>query len=80
MGDMLIRDLGDEVMAILNERASRQRRPVEEVARDALTEAVSEDVARRRRHLEEIDRIRAMTLRPLEFDSADLIREDRDSR
>ena len=80
MGDMLIRDLGDEVMAILNERASRQRRPVEEVARDALTEAVSEDVARRRRHLEEIDRIRAMTLPGPPIDATAIIREMRDSR
>ena len=80
MGDMLIRGLDDEVIAILTRRAQSQGKPVEEVARDALTASVNEDAAKRRQHLEEIDRIRGMTLPGPPIDAAAIVREMRDSR
>lgn len=78
MGQVLIRNIDDDVIERLKSHAAARKQPLEQALRDILTDAAgrmtrSERVAR-------ADRIRAMTPRRLDDDSTDLIRADRESR
>lgn len=68
MGQVLIRQLSDETVARLKERAKRHGRSLENELREILTEAVLEP-------REEIDRIRQAFGAKRYSDSSDLIRE-----
>jgi plasmid stability protein len=77
MGQIIIRDLDDNLLDRLKQRAEINHRTLEDELRAILLEATTAD---RREKLSQIDRIRAMTPRRLTTDSAALIREDRDTR
>lgn len=77
MGQIVIHDLDDTLLDRLKQRAEINHRTLEDELRAILQEATTAD---RREKLAQIDRIRAMTPRRLATDSADLIRQDRDSR
>lgn len=75
MAQVLVRNLDDEVVARLRERARRTGRSLEQQLREILTAAAEPE---REEILAEMDRIRAMTPPVPQTDSSDLIREDRD--
>ena len=78
MGQVLIRNIDDDVIERRKAHAAARRQPLEQVLREILSEG-----ARRLTRSERVaiaDRIRAMTPRPLTDSSTDLIRADRDSR
>jgi plasmid stability protein len=75
MAQVIVRNLPEEVVARLKARAAGRKRSLEQELRDILSEAARPS---REEILADIDRIRAMTPRKLQFDSTDLIREDRD--
>lgn len=75
MAQVLVRNLDDEVVARLRERARRAGRSLEQQLREILSAAAQPD---RDEILAEMDRIRAMTPAVRQTDSAELIREDRD--
>lgn len=77
MAEVIVRDLDDEVIERLRARAALHGRTLEEEAREILSRAAPLTPAEK---LAIADRIRAMTPRHLDTDSADLIREDRDTR
>ena len=77
MGQVIIRNIDDEVLAVLRRRAAAKKQSLEQTMREILREAARPS---RADILAEMDRIRAMTPRPLATDSADLIRRARDSR
>lgn len=81
MGQIIVRNLDDAAIDALKRRAERERKSLEQLLREVLT-----DVARRDRvdWLAELDRIRAMAPKsatgrrfPL---AEDMVREDRDRR
>lgn len=81
MGQVLIRNIDDDVLDRLKLRAAAQHKSLEQSLRDVLTEAARPS---REELVAELERIRAMTL-PREpgvrYPTAEeLIREDRDSR
>ncbi len=79
MGQVLIRNLDDELLADYREAAERNRRSLESELRDALK--VARPVSRRRKEelLEISRRIRAMTPEGVRQTPAELlVREDRD--
>lgn len=76
MGQIIVRNLDDQVIARLKERAQKAQKSLEQTIRDILVEASKpsrEDVWR------EIDELRERA-GPVTLDATDLIREDRDSR
>ena len=75
MGQLLVRNLDDDVIERLKQRAERANVSLEQTLRDILTEAVQ---LSRADIIEEARRIRASIGR-LSGSSADLIREDRDN-
>jgi plasmid stability protein len=77
MAQVIIRNLNEEVVERLKQRAQSRGLSLEQQLRDILT-AASEPS--REEIKAELARIRAMTPRRLQTDSAELIREDRDNR
>ena len=77
MGQVIVRNLDDEVVVALKRKARLHGRPLEQELREILTTA-----ARLSRHDKAAlaSKITSMTPRELKTDSADLIRADRDSR
>ncbi|HEX6143549.1 MAG TPA: ribbon-helix-helix protein, CopG family [Geminicoccaceae bacterium] len=75
MAQVLVRNLDDQVVERLRQRAKAEGKSLEQALRDLLTEAARPD---REEILAEMDRIRAMTPAAPQTDSAELIREDRD--
>lgn len=75
MAQVLVRNLDDQVVERLRQRAKAEGKSLEQALRDLLTEAARPD---REEILAEMDRIRAMTPAVPQTDSAELIREDRD--
>ncbi len=77
MGQVIIRNLDDEVIERLKAKAAAQNQSVEQALRDIVSTAVKPT---RAEVLQEMDRIRRMTPGPLTTDSAELIREGRAER
>lgn len=77
MAQVIVRNLDDQVVARLKQRAKARGRRLEQELREILAEAAK---PARMELLAEIDRIRAMTPPGPPIDSTALIREDRDSR
>jgi plasmid stability protein len=77
MAQVIVRNLDDQVVSSLKIKAELHGRSLEQELREILKSAAELTSAEK---LALIDRIQAMQKRPLEDDSADLIREDRDSR
>jgi plasmid stability protein len=75
MAQVIVRNLPDDVVERLKTRAAQRRRSLEQELRDILTEAARPS---REEILADLDRIRAMTPRVPQTDSAELIREERD--
>jgi antitoxin FitA len=75
MAQVLVRNLPDDVVARLKARAARASHSLEQELRDILTEAAR---PRREEILADMDRIRALTPKVQQSDSAELIRADRD--
>lgn len=74
MGQVIIRNLDDAVLARLKARAERAKKPLEQTLREILTEAARMD---KEAALERMRKIRAMSP-PTDIDATALIREDRD--
>jgi plasmid stability protein len=77
VGQVIVRNLDDRVIAILKRRAELRGCSLEQELRDTLTEAAA---PMREDQLAEIDRIRAMTPPGSWPLSEDIVRQDRDSR
>jgi plasmid stability protein len=77
VAQVIVRNLDDQVVDRLKERAKRKGRSLETELRFILAEAAQPSRADLRA---EMGRIRAMSPRRLKNDSTDLIREDRDRR
>jgi plasmid stability protein len=77
MAQVIVRNLDDEVVSSLKLKAELKGHSLEQELRDILKQAAGLTKAEK---LALIDSIRSMTPRRLEDDSAELIREDRDSR
>jgi Plasmid stability protein len=78
MGQVIVRNLDDKVVAELKRKAKLHDRSLEQELRAILINAAKPT---REELLAEIDRIRGMTPPGVvQTDSAELIREDRDSR
>ena len=77
MGQVLVRNLDDLVIAMLKTKAELHGHSLEQELREILTAAAGLTPAEK---VAVADRIRAMTPRPLTTDSTELIRDDRDSR
>jgi plasmid stability protein len=75
MAQVLVRNLPDEVVARLKARAARARHSLEQELREILIGAAQ---LGREEVLADMDRIRAMTPKVPQTDSAELIGEDRD--
>lgn len=75
MAQVIVRNLPDEVVARLKARAAEQKRSLEQELRQILSEAARPS---RAEILADLDRIRAMTPKVTQTDSAELIREERD--
>ena len=75
MAQVLVRNLPDDVVARLKARAARARHSLEQELRDILIEAAR---PRREDILADMDRIRALTPKVPQTNSAELIRADRD--
>jgi plasmid stability protein len=75
MAQVLVRNLPDDVVARLKARAARARHSLEQELREILIDAARPP---RKEILAEMDRIRALTPKVSQTDSADLIREDRE--
>lgn len=77
MGQVIVRNLDDGVIASLKSRAKQHGHSLEQELRDILTQAAKRTLVEK---LALVDRIRAMTApRPHPL-AEDLIREDRDGR
>jgi len=77
MAQVIVRNLDDQVVSSLKIKAELHGRSLEQELREILKSAAELTSAEK---LALIDRIQAMQKWPLEDDSADLVREDRDSR
>jgi antitoxin FitA len=77
MAQVIVRNLDEQVVSSLKIKAELHGRSLEQELREILKSAAELSPEEK---LALIDRIQAMQKRPLEDDSADLIREDRDSR
>jgi plasmid stability protein len=77
MGQVIVRKLEDRVIAAHKRRAAARGVSLEQQLRDVLADAAKPS---REELIADLRRIRRMTPRRLTTDSADLIREDRDSR
>jgi antitoxin FitA len=75
MGQILVRNLDDQVIEVLRNRARRENVSLEQSIRTIITEAAKPS---RLEITKEAERIRAMTP-PSAIDSTKLIREDRDN-
>jgi antitoxin FitA len=75
MAQVLVRNLPDDVVARLKAKAAQARHSLEQELRDILIAAARPG---REEILADMDRIRAMTPKVPQTDSAELIREDRD--
>jgi antitoxin FitA len=75
MAQVLVRNLPDDVVMRLKARAARQRHSLEQELRLILIDAAQPG---RDEALADMDRIRALTPKVPQTDSAELIREDRD--
>ena len=75
MGQVLVRNLDDAVIARLKAKAKAEKISVEELARRALRDAVRPT---KEEAWEEIDRIREMS-KSSDFDSTQVVRDERDS-
>jgi plasmid stability protein len=74
MAQVLIRNLDDNVLRSLKERAAAEGKCLEQLLREIVSRAAGPDKARR---LELADRIRAMTPPGRQPDSSRLLRQDR---
>ena len=77
MAQVIVRNLDDEVVSSLKFKAELHGHSLEQELREILKRAAELTTEEK---LALVDRIRAMTPKRLETDSADLIREDRDTR
>jgi plasmid stability protein len=77
MAQVIVRNLDDDVVSSLKFKAELHGHSLEQELREILKRAAELSVEEK---LALVNRIRAMQKRPLQDDSADLIREDRDSR
>jgi plasmid stability protein len=77
MAQVIVRNLDDEVVSSLKLKAELHGHSLEQELREILRRAASLTSAEK---VALADRIRAMQARPLETESWELIREDRDSR
>jgi antitoxin FitA len=75
MAQVIVRNLPDEVVIRLKARAIEHKRSLEQELREILSEAARPS---REEILADFDRIRAMTPKVPQTDSAELIREERD--
>jgi antitoxin FitA len=75
MAQVIVRNLSDDVVARLKARAKQRRHSLEQELRDILSQAARPS---REEILADLDRIRAMTPKVPQTDSAELIREERD--
>ena len=75
MADILIRDLGDETIALLKARADRRGRSLQSDLQELLEWAASVE---RGDGIRAADEIRTRTAGRVHSDSAELIREDRE--
>jgi plasmid stability protein len=74
MRQVLIRNVDDNVLRTLKDRASAQGKSLEQLLRDILSDAAEPNAARR---LALADRIRSLTPPGEQSDSTGLIRKDR---
>lgn len=77
MAQVIVRNLDEQIVASLKTKAELHGHSLEQELRAILKRAAELTPEEK---LTLVDRIRAMTPRRLEDDSADLIREDRDNR
>ena len=77
MAQVIVRNLDEDVVSSLKLKAELHGHSLEQELREILKRSAELTVEEK---LAMVDRIRAMTPKRLEEDSADLIREDRDSR
>jgi antitoxin FitA len=77
MAQVIVRNLDKQVVSALKTKAELHGHSLEQELREILKRAAKLTSEEK---LALVDRIRAMTPKRLEDDSADLIREDRDSR
>jgi plasmid stability protein len=75
MGQVIIRNIDDDVLAVLRRRAAERKQSLEQTMREILRDAARPS---RADIIAEMNRIRARTPKPLKTDSAKLIREARD--
>lgn len=78
MSDILIRDVDPEALKAIKARAARGGRSMQAELRHVIEE-LAEQERRRRTFWERADALRAASAGTEQTDSADLIREDRDS-
>ena len=77
MAQVIVRNLDEQVVSSLKIKAELHGHSLEQELREILKRAAPLTAEEK---IALVDRIRAKQKRPLETDSADLIREDRDSR
>jgi antitoxin FitA len=77
MGQVIVRNLDDAVIAAHKQRAKSRGVSLEQQLRDVLAETAKPS---REELIADLRRIRAMTPKGTRIDSVDLIREDRDTR
>jgi plasmid stability protein len=77
MAQVIVRNLDEQVVSSLKFKAELRGHSLEQELRDILQRAAELTTEEK---LALVDRIRAKQKRPLEDDSTDLIRADRDSR
>jgi antitoxin FitA len=77
MAQVIVRNLDEQVVSSLKIKAELHGHSLEQELREILKRAAELTTEEK---LALVDRIRAKQKRPLEDDSAELIREDRDSR
>ncbi|NJM35910.1 MAG: hypothetical protein HC850_15835 [Rhodomicrobium sp.] len=76
MGQIIVRNLDDQVIARLKDRAAKSNQSLEQTVRDILRDAAKPS---RKEILAEMERI-AKQVGPVDLDATDLIRADRDTR
>jgi plasmid stability protein len=80
MGQIIVRNLDDEVISRLKRRAAKANKSLEQTVRDILTEATK---TTGEEAWAEVDRLREEILKrnggPVDFDFTAAIREDRDN-